>query len=217
MDHSPHYICKSYEEYKSYVEKNSTYTAEELAAYTKAQWESPEAIDTEEEQKLIALALKQGISIATHDDNSPQRVDKYRCQGSTVSEFPLNEETASHVINHRMFAVVGAPNLFRNNSHANNISARHAITNRLANIVCSDYYCFALLASVFILFEEGLSLEEAVAYVTLYPAKSVGMADNIGSLEEGKEADIILVRYMPGELPIVERAMVAGRLNLGIH
>lgn len=97
-----------------------------------------------------------------------------------------------------------------------NLSARYAIMNGLANIIASDYYCFALLASVFILFEEGISLNEAVSYASFYPAKAVGLADRIGSLEKGKEADIILVRHSHGELPIVERAMVAGKWTLCI-
>jgi alpha-D-ribose 1-methylphosphonate 5-triphosphate diphosphatase len=83
--------------------------------------------------------------------------------------------------------------------------------NGLANIICSDYYCFALLASVFILVEEGMSLHEATSYASLYPAMAVGLAGRIGSLEEGKDADLILVRHEKGEFPIVERAMIAGK------
>jgi len=212
MDHSPRYSrFESYPEYKNYVEKNSTFTAEELEAYAQKQWEMPEGVDSEVEEELLELVAKYRIPFATHDDDSPLRVDTYRPKGASISEFPLNETTARYAMNNNMYAVVGAPNLLRNKSHSDNLSARYAIINGLANIICSDYYCFALLASAFILFEEGLSLNEAAAYVSLHPAKAVGLDDRIGSLEEGKEADIILVRHFHGEHPIVERAMVAGK------
>ncbi|TEB14879.1 Alpha-D-ribose 1-methylphosphonate 5-triphosphate diphosphatase [Pelotomaculum sp. FP] len=215
-DHSPRYAkFKTYHEYKSYIEKNSTLTAEQLEAYTKAQWEMPEEVDNEVEQQLLMYVAKHNVPFATHDDDSPQRVDAYRHRGATISEFPLNEEAARHALNHKMYSVVGAPNLLRNKSHTNNLSARYAIHNGLANIICSDYYCNALLASVFILFEEGISLNEAVSYAALNPARAVGLGDRLGSLEEGKEADIILVHHTHGELPVVERAMVEGRWRYG--
>ena len=215
-DHSPGYgKFKTYHEYKRYIEKNSTLTAEQLEAYTKVQWEMPAEVDHEVVQQLLMYVARHHVPFATHDDDSPRRVDAYRRRGATISEFPLNEETARHALNHNMYAVVGAPNLLRNKSHTDNLSARHAIDNGLANILCSDYYCNALLASIFVLFEEGMSLPEAVAYAALNPARAVGLADRLGSLEEGKEADILLVRHRRGELPVVERAMVEGRWRFG--
>ncbi|MDR3540567.1 MAG: alpha-D-ribose 1-methylphosphonate 5-triphosphate diphosphatase [Desulfosporosinus sp.] len=212
MDHSPRYSSfKSYVEYKNYVEKNSTFTAEELEAYAQMQWEMPEEVDSEVIEKLMGLVAKYNIPFATHDDDSPLRVDTFRPRGASISEFPLNEATARYALENNMYVVVGAPNLLRNKSHSDNLSARTAIMNGLANIICSDYYCFALLASVFILFEEGMLLHEAVSYASLYPARASGLADRIGSLEEGKAADLILVRHTQGKIPIVEKAMVAGR------
>ena len=212
MDHSPRYSSfKSYTEYKNYVQKNSTFTPEELEAYAQRQWEMPEQVDSEVMEKLMGLVAKYNIPFATHDDDSPLRVDTYRPKGASISEFPLNEATASYAIENSMYAVVGAPNLLRNKSHSDNLSARSAIMNGFANIICSDYYCFALLASIFILCEEGMHLHEATSYASLYPARAVGLADRIGSLEEGKEADLILVRHTQGKTPIVERAMVAGK------
>ncbi|SPF48948.1 Amidohydrolase family protein [Candidatus Desulfosporosinus infrequens] len=212
MDHSPRYSTfKSYPEYKNYVEKNSTFTAEELEAYAQEQWEMPQLVDSEYLEKLMECVNRNNIPFATHDDDSPQRVDTYRPRGASISEFPLNEATAKYALENNMYAVVGAPNLLRNKSHSDNLSARSAIMNGFANIICSDYYCFALLASVFILFEEGMRLHDAVSYASLYPAKASGLADRIGSLEEGKEADLIIVRHVQGKIPIVERAMVAGK------
>ncbi|EGW40080.1 alpha-D-ribose 1-methylphosphonate 5-triphosphate diphosphatase [Desulfosporosinus sp. OT] len=216
MDHSPRYTrFKSYLDYKNYVEKNSSFSGEELESYTQAQWEMSEDNNSEVTEKLMELVAKYNIPFASHDDDTPLRVENYRLKGSTISEFPLNETTAKYAIDNNLFSVVGAPNLLRNKSHADNLSARFAIRNGLANIICSDYYCFALLASIFILVEEGLSLHEATFYASLYPAMATGLAGRLGSLEEGKEADLILVRHNPGDLPIVEKAMVAGKWTFG--
>ncbi|HWQ42056.1 MAG TPA: alpha-D-ribose 1-methylphosphonate 5-triphosphate diphosphatase [Desulfosporosinus sp.] len=212
MDHSPRYTrFKSYSEYRNYVEKNSTFTAEKLETYARKQWEMSEQADSEVIEKLMEFVAKYNIPFATHDDDSPLRVDTYQAKGASICEFPLNEATARYAMENNMYAVVGAPNLLRNKSHSDNLLARSAIMSGFANIICSDYYCFALLASVFILFEAGLGLHEAVSYASLYPARAVGLSGRIGSLEEGKEADLIVVRHIPGELPIVERAMVAGK------
>jgi imidazolonepropionase-like amidohydrolase len=67
------------------------------------------------------------------------------------------------------------------------------------------------LPSVFVLFDEGMRLEEAVSFATSNPARALGLSDRLGCLEKGKEADVILVRYEKGEMPFVERAMVAGK------
>lgn len=43
----------------------------------------------------------------------------------------------------------------------------------------------------------GLSDDEALALITINPAKQLGVADRIGSLEEGKEADIAIFNAHP--------------------
>lgn len=211
LNHSAKYgRFKSFEEYKTYLEKNSTLSGIKLEALAREKWDNDDTGDIVND-KLLELIKNKNLPFATHDDESPQKVDAYRSKGVTISEFPLNEITAKHAMNHNMFSVVGAPNLYRNKSHADNLSARYAIENGLANILCSDYYCYALLASVFALFDDGMSLNKAASFATINPAKAVGMSGRIGSLETGKEADIILVRHAKGQNPSVERAMVQGK------
>lgn len=41
---------------------------------------------------------------------------------------------------------------------------------------------------------EGVSQERAMRMVTVNPARILGVEDRIGTLEEGKDADIILVK-----------------------
>lgn len=212
MDHSPQYgKYKTREDYKEYVSTNEGLTGEALEEYIREQWDRRAAVDPANELRLLELAAKHLIPIATHDDITPEKLDAYRQYGSTISEFPLNEETARHAERLNMFAVVGAPNLVRNGSHQKNMSARFAVKNNLANILCSDYYPFALLAAVFILFEEGVELSRAVNLVSLNPARAAGLADKLGSLEVNKAADVILVHHAPGAFPYVQKTMVGGR------
>ncbi|GAB4319641.1 MAG: amidohydrolase [Candidatus Zixiibacteriota bacterium] len=58
----------------------------------------------------------------------------------------------------------------------------------------------------------GLSREEALKAITLYPAEILGAGDRIGSLESGKDATIIVTDGDILEIPThVERAFIQGR------
>jgi len=58
----------------------------------------------------------------------------------------------------------------------------------------------------------GLSPQEALKSITLYPAKILGVADQVGSLEPGKEATLIVTDGNPLEATThVEMAYVQGR------
>ena len=52
--------------------------------------------------------------------------------------------------------------------------------------------------------------------MTLAPAEAVGLADCIGSLEEGKEADILVVKSQGGH-PCLEKVFVAGECIMECH
>ncbi len=58
----------------------------------------------------------------------------------------------------------------------------------------------------------GLPREEALKAVTLYPARILGVADRVGSLEAGKDATLIVTTGDPLEIPTqVERMFIEGR------
>ncbi len=58
----------------------------------------------------------------------------------------------------------------------------------------------------------GLAREEALKSVTLYPAQILGVADRLGSLEPGKDANVIVTTGDPLEIATqVEAAWIAGR------
>lgn len=61
--------------------------------------------------------------------------------------------------------------------------------------------------------QNGMDPDEALKALTLYPAQILGVDDRIGSLEAGKDADVVLVRGDPLEITsTVERVYISGRL-----
>jgi imidazolonepropionase-like amidohydrolase len=63
---------------------------------------------------------------------------------------------------------------------------------------------------------EGLSPEETLAAVTLTPARLLGVDDRVGSLEPGKDADLVLLDGDPfGGLSRVEAVLVRGEVAHG--
>lgn len=217
MDHTPQYgKYRNLDEYRYYVEKTHNLTGEACDRFIEQQRAKRDAIDFTAEQRLISCALEHHIPVSSHDDDTVDKVEQLREKGVSISEFPLNELAAKYAMDVNMFVVVGGPNVLRGFSHENNLSARHALKSGLANLICSDYYPFSMLASVFVLFDEGMDLHQAVAYASLIPARAAGLADQWGSIEIGKRADLLLIRHEPGETPMVNRAMIDGKWAL-IH
>ena len=107
-----------------------------------------------------------------------------------------------------MTTVMGAPNALRGKSHSGNTSARELIAAGLCDVLASDYMPSAMLASVFVMANDGTcTLPEAVRLVTAGPAAMVGGAA-IGRIELGAPADLTLVDDS-GDWPVVLDVMRA--------
>ena len=64
-----------------------------------------------------------------------------------------------------------------------------------------------------LLMREGLSQFEALQTITINPARHLGIADRVGSLEVGKDADIIIAKGCPLQMSVKPAAVfVNGRL-----
>jgi alpha-D-ribose 1-methylphosphonate 5-triphosphate diphosphatase len=192
-----------------------------MQAYGKKAQEVEDSMDrTIENQALIdwlklaglaKLAKTNGIRLAFHDDDTIEKIDTLLACEGTISEFPINLETAVYAQTKGIHVCVGAPNIIRGKSHSNNLRALDAITNKAANIICSDYLPSAMLPAVFHLTKEGISLTEAVKMVTLNPAKALGIDSDVGTVEAGKCADLIFVE-MHQNYPILRKTLVGGNL-----
>lgn len=167
-------------------------------------------------EQLAELARACGVSIASHDDDSPQKVATVKALGAVVSEFPVNLETAQAARAQGLATLFGAPNILRGKSQSGNMRALDAVLAGVADCLCGDYSPAALLPSVMRLPDlAGIPLAEAVALVTCNPARAAGLHDR-GEIAVGKRADLIAVKTMGG-LPQAERVWSGGKASLVAH
>ncbi len=177
---------------------------------------------------LASVARERGISIASHDDDSEEKLAFMDGLEATISEFPISLDIARAARARGMHAIAGAPNVMLGHSHSGNLSAREAVEAGAVDVLCSDYYPAALLDAVFTLRDEcGLDIAGAFALVSINPAKAAGIADELGSIAVGKRADVLLVREIAcGDgsgaaggrtMPVVTRAFVGGHSVFRSH
>ncbi|MEM7735709.1 MAG: alpha-D-ribose 1-methylphosphonate 5-triphosphate diphosphatase [Deinococcota bacterium] len=155
----------------------------------------------------------QNIVIASHDDDTVDKVDLVAGLGATISEFPVTLEAAQEAHKRGLYVLMGAPNAFRGKStSADNLSALDVIQKGLVDMLASDYYPAAMLHTVFKLVNEDIMpLCEAVKLVSHNAARAAGLADR-GSLELGKRADFVVVDDRPSTMPRVRATVAGGKL-----
>ncbi|OPY04660.1 MAG: Alpha-D-ribose 1-methylphosphonate 5-triphosphate diphosphatase [Syntrophaceae bacterium PtaB.Bin038] len=162
-------------------------------------------------EHMTGLCRSLGIPMASHDDDSKEKIRWLRERSVAISEFPVNMETARAAADSGLHVCLGAPNVLRGASQGGNLSARRAIEAGCGDILCSDYAPMTILHAVFAL--ESLSivpLHEAVNMASLRAARAVGMDAEKGSLEVGKAADFILVQR-PDGVPRILKTFVSGQ------
>ena len=60
---------------------------------------------------------------------------------------------------------------------------------------------------------QGLSPEEALRSITITPAEILGIADRVGSIEKGKDADLVILSGEPFKIQsIVDKTLINGRV-----
>lgn len=167
---------------------------------------APDAIE-----RLVVLCKERSISIASHDDDSRDKIEWLKEMGVGMTEFPVNIEAVRAAREHGISVCLGSPNVLRGESQARNLSAREAISWGYGDILCSDYAPMTMLHAVLALERLAiLPLHEAVNMVSLNPARAVGIADRTGSLEVGKDADILIVDPSEG-FPRILSTFVEGK------
>lgn len=181
---------------------------EEANRYMTAQL-TREKVDAARLKGMADLASAQGIPIASHDDDTIEKLDWASRLHATISEFPIQLDVAREARKRGMHVAMGAPNLVRGESTNNNLSALEAVQHDAVDMLCSDYYPPSLLHAVFKLRGLGHDMTHAVNLVSLNPAKALGIDRDAGSLEPGKAADLVLAREWNG-LPLVTGTWVNG-------
>jgi len=212
MDHTPGQgQFKDLAAYRDYLGRTYAKSADEAEALIQKKFDSAQG--TCERIKILAKkAKKAGIRIASHDDDSPERVQTMSALGGTVSEFPVNRRAAQTACDLGLWTVFGAPNILRGSSQSGAMKALEAVQHGVARCLCSDYHPGALMAAVFSLPRlAGIKLANAVRLVTANPALAAGLEDR-GKIEVGKRADLAAVNLRKG-LPYVMHLWVQGSLT----
>lgn len=172
-----------------------------------------EKIEGESLQFLIDTGLNHDVPIASHDDDTPEKVEQLFEMGVRICEFPINLPTSRRAKSLKMYTVGGGSNLLRGGSLSGNLNVLDGIRENLIDAICSDYYPPSILHAIFKLFNDRvLPLHRAVNLATLNPAKAVGLEAEIGSIEVGKNADMLIVDTM-GNLPLVTHTIVNGNIT----
>lgn len=191
---------------------------EEVARIVQTQQQS-DKLSLAQMTELARLAQSRGISVASHDDDSIEKLDRMESFDAAISEFPITMGVARSARERGMHTLAGAPNVMMGHSHSGNLSAREAVQAGAIDMLCSDYYPAAMIGAVFILHKTvGLDLAEAFALVTANPAQAAGIDGEVGSIAVGKLADIVVVRKLPVRgaadepaVPVVTDSFVGGR------
>jgi alpha-D-ribose 1-methylphosphonate 5-triphosphate diphosphatase len=207
MDHTPGQgQYRNTDVQKKFIMERQKKTEEEVAVMLEER-RNRTKIHGDQLQKLADLAYAKGI----HDDDTIEKLDMVQKWRGTISEFPVDLAVAVEAKRRGLYVVMGAPNVMLGRSHSNNLSAQDAVKAGVVDILCSDYYPPAMLRAVFLLYKQGLSITEAVNMVSLNPAKALNIADRTGSIEIGKEADLLIVKEQQ-QSPIIEKVFVRGQV-----
>lgn len=209
MDHTPGQgQFKSIDAYRNYQTRTYKKDVVEFEAMLAEKLVQGEGASVRMEQ-LAQHARALGIPLASHDDDRPEKVKMVKELGVSVSEFPINLETAKAARAAGLFTLFGAPNVVRGKSQSGSMRALDAVCEGVADCLCGDYSPAALLPAVLQLPElAGIKLHQAVALVTCNPARAVNLLDR-GSISLGKRADLLAVRYLGG-LPQVSHVWSNG-------
>jgi alpha-D-ribose 1-methylphosphonate 5-triphosphate diphosphatase len=133
-----------------------------------------------------------GVPLASHDDDTVEKVALMQALGAGISEFPVTVEAAAEARARGLATAMGAPNALRGMSYSGNLSVRDAHGAGLLDIMASDYHPSALLPAVLELAKadpDGLAGSTRLA--TLNPARALGLIDR-GAIAPGMLADLLI-------------------------
>lgn len=158
---------------------------------------------------VAKVAAKHGVVLASHDDDTVEKVDLMLDVGINLSEFPVSKEAAGRARECSLHVAMGAPNALQGRSLSGNLSAAEAIAEGLVDILATDYYPASMLQAVFALVARGvLPLHQAVKLVSENVADGLRLADR-GQITVGKVADLVLLDHT-GAIPRVHGTLRHG-------
>jgi alpha-D-ribose 1-methylphosphonate 5-triphosphate diphosphatase len=212
MDHTPgQRQFRDIEKYFIYYGGKTGKSRAEVEETVARRQRTGSAFAAENRPRVVALAKRKGIPLASHDDTTRDEVARSIAEGVTIAEFPTTIESASASREAGMRTVMGGPNVVRGGSHSGNVAARALAEKGLLDILSSDYVPASLLLGALALEDiPGIGgLPGAIRLVSLNPARATGLDDR-GEIAVGKRADLIRVRR-DGRAPVVREVFRQGR------
>lgn len=141
---------------------------------------------------ISATCRAHGVALASHDDDTVEKVKLMQDLGAGISEFPVTIEAATEARARGLATAMGAPNALRGQSYSGNLSARAAHAAGLLDILASDYHPSALLPAVLELAKaDPAGLPGSTRLATLNPAQALGLPDR-GAIVPGMMADLVI-------------------------
>lgn len=213
MDHTPGQgQYRNLEIYKNIMRGYRSMTDQEADVLIQEQVDKTK-MTFDDIERLSRLAIEQNIAVASHDDDDVAKLKLVQSYGTTISEFPITLDVAKEAKKMGMKTIAGAPNILIGGSHSGNLSASEAIQAQVIDIICSDYYPPAMLHGIFELARKyDEDLHRLFQLVTINPARAVNLDHEIGSIEVGKKADILIIEQMEDGYPVVTTTMVDGSI-----
>lgn len=219
MDHSPGQ--GQYRDLEVYEKTLTLYKGKEIDTYS---FESiieyhrnKAVLSFEQIKELSELAHANGIAVASHDDDTEEKLALNTKIGVDICEFPITVETAKSAKEKGLFTVVGAPNILLGGSHSRNLSAAEAIKAGCVDIICSDYYPPAILHGIFIMNQKyGTPLHVMVNKATLNPAQAMNIHKDFGSIDIGKKADLLIIDILDS-YPVITHVLVDGKITAQVE
>jgi len=204
MDHTPgQRQFADIEMFKRYQIGKGNVTESGFDAYVAPLLERSARYSDVHRRTIAALAAERGITLATHDDATPEHVAESVELGVRISEFPTTVLAATVADKHGQLIVMGAPNIVCGGSQSGNVAAAELLDLGLLRILSSDYVPSSPLQAIFQLWaDEALDLTDGVRLVSGNPARAVGLDDR-GAIAVGQRADLVQVR--PHDRPATDR------------
>ena len=192
MDHTPGQgQFRNLEYYVEYMTKWLGGNRQAAEATAQAHLETP--ISWEIAKGIAGLAVERQIPLASHDDDTSEKVALMQQLGISIAEFPVTLEAAKAANQAGMKVIMGAPNALRGSSHSGNLSALEGIKAGVVHGLCADYHPASLLHAALRIADEGTPLHQAVQFISLEPAKAAGLVGR-GAIQTGFFADLTVLR-----------------------
>ena len=135
----------------------------------------------------------------------------YQACDDSICEMPTTLEAAQKARELGLHIVMGAPNYYRGGSHCGNLSCVEALERDLVDVLCSDYHFPSLLGAAVKMLERGIAPSTAVNLLTRNAARALNRDAELGSIETGRLADLVLFAPRAGYAE-VSHTWVGGRL-----